>query len=75
MSQRVSVTATIEAVTILLVEDDPGHARLIEENLRRANVASEVTVLHDGQQAPDYLFSGASMRVWSRPRLCWCFSI
>jgi len=28
----------IDKVTILLVEDDPGHARLIEKNLRRANV-------------------------------------
>jgi DNA-binding response OmpR family regulator len=28
----------IDEVTILLVEDDPGHARLIEKNLRRANV-------------------------------------
>ena len=51
------MVATIEAVTILLVEDDPGHARLIEKNLRRANVADDVTVLHDGQQAVDCLFS------------------
>jgi len=49
--------AKIEAVTILLVEDDPGHARLIERNLRRSNVANEVTVLHDGQQAVDFMFS------------------
>jgi DNA-binding response OmpR family regulator len=28
----------IDEVSILLVEDDPGHARLIEKNLRRANV-------------------------------------
>jgi len=49
--------AAIEAVTILLVEDDPGHARLVEKNLRRSNVANTVTLLHDGQQAVDYLFS------------------
>ena len=47
---------TIEPVTILLVEDDPGHARLIEKNLRRSNVANPVKVLHDGQQAVDYLW-------------------
>jgi CheY-like chemotaxis protein len=44
-------------VTILLVEDDPGHARLIEKNLRRANITNEVITLTDGQQAVDLLFS------------------
>jgi hypothetical protein len=28
----------IDEVTILLVEDDPGHARLIEKNLLRTNI-------------------------------------
>jgi CheY-like chemotaxis protein len=45
-----------EAVTILLVEDDPGHARLIERNLRRAHITNEIITLGDGQQAVDYLF-------------------
>lgn len=43
-------------VTILLAEDDPGHARLIEKNLRRANITNEVVAVSDGQQALDYLF-------------------
>ncbi len=43
-------------VTILLVEDDPGHARLIEKNLRRANITNEIIVLDDGQKAVDYIF-------------------
>jgi CheY-like chemotaxis protein len=45
-----------QEVTILLVEDDPGHARLIEKNLRRSNVANEIVKAGDGQQAIDYLF-------------------
>jgi len=45
-----------ESVTILLVEDDPGHARLIERNLRRAHITNEIVILGDGQQALDYLF-------------------
>ena len=43
---------------ILLVEDDPGHARLIEKNLRRSSVTCEIVKLTDGQQTLDYLASG-----------------
>ena len=49
--------SNIQQVTILLAEDDPGHARLIEKNLRRSNVSNVVTTVSDGQQALDYLFS------------------
>lgn len=45
-----------QSVTILLVEDDPGHARLIERNLRRAHITNDIVTLSDGQQAVDYLF-------------------
>jgi CheY-like chemotaxis protein len=45
-----------QSLTILLVEDDPGHARLIERNLRRALITNEIVTLGDGQQAVDYLF-------------------
>ena len=44
-------------VTILLAEDDPGHARLIEKNLRRANIKNEIHIATNGQEAVDYLFS------------------
>ena len=47
----------VQEVTILLAEDDPGHARLIEKNLRRSNVANSIIKASDGQQAIDYLFS------------------
>lgn len=47
---------TEEAVTILVVEDDPGHARLIERNLCCSKIANEIIKLGDGQQALDYLF-------------------
>ena len=45
-----------QTVTILVVEDDPGHARLIERNLRYSNIANTIVRLGDGQQALDYLF-------------------
>ncbi|MCG2770273.1 MAG: response regulator [Chloroflexota bacterium] len=48
----------VQEATILLAEDDPGHARLIEKNLRRSNVANSIIIkASDGQQAIDYLFS------------------
>jgi CheY-like chemotaxis protein len=46
----------IQEITILLVEDDPGHARLIEKNLRRSNIMNEIVTVGDGQQAVDFLF-------------------
>jgi CheY-like chemotaxis protein len=46
----------LQNVTILLAEDDPGHARLIEKNLRRANVTNEIVFATNGQEAIDYLF-------------------
>ena len=47
----------VQEVTILLAEDDPGHARLIEKNLRRSNVTNSIVKVSDGQQVIDYLFS------------------
>ena len=46
----------MQDVSILLVEDDPGHARLIEKNLRRSNITNDFIIVGDGQQALDYLF-------------------
>ena len=43
-------------VTILLVEDDAGHALLIEKNLRRGGIANKIITLDNGQKAVDYLF-------------------
>ncbi|MCB2148395.1 MAG: response regulator [Deltaproteobacteria bacterium] len=45
-----------KSVTILLVEDDPGHARLVEKNLRRANIHNPIVKFEDGGRAMDYLF-------------------
>ena len=43
-------------VTILLIEDDEGHARLIEKNVRRAGVSNEIVPFTDGTTALAYLF-------------------
>jgi CheY-like chemotaxis protein len=56
-----------QEVTILLVEDDPGHARLIEKNLRRSNITNEIVSLSGGQQAVDYLFGEGMYANAKRP--------
>lgn len=42
--------------TILLVEDNPQDEMLIIRSLRKVNLANQVDVARDGQQALDYLF-------------------
>jgi CheY-like chemotaxis protein len=45
-----------QEVAIVLIEDDPGHAILIEKNLRRAGILNPITSLRDGAAALDFLF-------------------
>jgi CheY-like chemotaxis protein len=48
--------AESQEVTIVMIEDDAGHARLIEKNLRRAGIHNEVRQFADGTTALAYLF-------------------
>jgi CheY-like chemotaxis protein len=50
------MNAEARAVTIVMVEDDEGHARLIEKNIRRAGVNNEIVPFSDGTSALAYLF-------------------
>lgn len=43
-------------VTILIAEDDDGHAELIEENLRESGLKNTIIRFRDGQEALDFLF-------------------
>jgi len=45
-----------KSLTILLAEDDDGHAHLVQRNLKRAGVANHVVRVADGRQALDYMF-------------------
>jgi CheY-like chemotaxis protein len=45
-----------QPVSIILIEDDDGHATLIERNLRRAGLTNGFLRLKDGQEALDYFF-------------------
>jgi CheY-like chemotaxis protein len=43
-------------VTIIMIEDDEGHARLIERNIRRSGVNNEIRAFDNGTEAVKYLF-------------------
>lgn len=43
-------------VKIVMIEDDEGHARLIERNIRRAGVNNEILPFANGTDVLDYLF-------------------
>ena len=41
---------------LIMVEDDAGHAALIQKNLQRAGVAKPIVHLQDGAEALEYFF-------------------
>ncbi len=43
------------AARILLVEDNPADARLVQEALKRADVPVELVIVEDGEQALEFL--------------------
>jgi len=45
-----------QEITILLVEDDQSHARLVKRNLQQSRITNKIDIVNDGQQALDYLF-------------------
>src|ERR1700748_3173295 len=45
-----------DPVTIIMIEDDEGHARLIERNIRRSGVNNEIVPFTNGTAAVNYLF-------------------
>jgi CheY-like chemotaxis protein len=45
-----------EELVVLLVEDDEGHASLVQRNLKRSGIANEIVHVRDGQDAIDFLW-------------------
>ncbi len=58
-----------QPVNIVMIEDDEGHARLIERNIRRAGISNNVRHFLDGTSALDYIFNGADGPVRNGPAL------
>ncbi len=45
-----------QPVNIVMIEDDEGHARLIEKNIRRAGISNQIHHFTDGTSALAYLY-------------------
>jgi CheY-like chemotaxis protein len=59
----------LDKKTILLVEDNPQDEMLALRALRKVNLANQVEVVRDGQQALDYLFREGEFAGRSGPDL------
>jgi DNA-binding response OmpR family regulator len=55
-------------VTIIMIEDDEGHARLIERNIRRSGVNNDILPFTSGTAALNYLFGNDGSGVEHRNR-------
>jgi CheY-like chemotaxis protein len=58
-----------QPVTIVMIEDDEGHARLIEKNIRRAGISNTIRHFLDGTSALDFLFNHADGPAVNGPAL------
>jgi CheY-like chemotaxis protein len=58
-----------QSVSIVMIEDDEGHARLIEKNIRRAGILNDIKHFADGTTAIDFLFSAADGPAMNGPAL------
>jgi CheY-like chemotaxis protein len=60
---------TERAVNIVMIEDDEGHARLIEKNIRRAGISNPVHHFLDGTSALQFLYEDVAGPVRNGPSL------
>ena len=58
-----------QTVGIVMVEDDEGHARLIEKNIRRAGISNDIRHFTDGTSALDFLFNAPDGPILNGPAL------
>jgi CheY-like chemotaxis protein len=58
-----------QTVGIVMIEDDEGHARLIEKNIRRAGISNGIRHFTDGTSALDFLFNAPEGPALNGPAL------
>jgi CheY-like chemotaxis protein len=60
---------THQPVNIIMIEDDDGHARLIERNIRRAGISNTIHHFTDGTSALEFIFNGADGPILNGPAM------
>jgi CheY-like chemotaxis protein len=58
-----------QPVTIVMIEDDEGHARLIEKNIRRAGISNDIKHFTDGTSALAHLYEAPDGPALNGPAL------
>ena len=58
-----------QPVSIVMIEDDEGHARLIEKNIRRAGISNDIKHFTDGTTALDFLYNAPDGPALNGPAL------
>ena len=59
----------LELLEILLIEDNPGDARLTQEALKDGKVKNNLHIVYDGVEAADFLFKRNKYKDAPRPEL------
>jgi CheY-like chemotaxis protein len=60
---------THQPVSIIMIEDDDGHARLIERNIRRAGISNTIHHFTDGTSALEFIFNGSDGPILNGPAM------
>jgi CheY-like chemotaxis protein len=55
-----------DTITILLVEDDPGHAKLIQKNLERAGIINKIIKFVNGKEVLDFFAAQDNSQTYER---------
>ncbi len=58
-----------KAVTILIAEDDDGHAELIGDNLLEAGITNPIIRFRNGQETLDFFFNSSARLAEGKPGL------
>jgi chemotaxis family two-component system response regulator Rcp1 len=59
----------LKRIEILLIEDNPGDARLTQEALKDGKVKNNLTIMYDGEEAMDFIYKRNKHKDAVRPDL------